>query len=118
MKTPKQIFGKNAEIIAVNFLKEKGYEVLVCNYRYKKAEIDIIAKKDTLLLFVEVKARSTYQFGSPEDFVSLTQQKQIIMAAEEFIDKLKWVHNVRFDIISVLIDDYKHEIIHLEDAFY
>ena len=64
-----QQFGALAEKLAATFLQKKGFTILEHNYRYQKAEIDIIAKKNNLLVFVEVKARSGGDFGYPETFV-------------------------------------------------
>ena len=79
-----QTFGKLGEDKAAAFLLEKGYEIVVRNHRHKKSEIDLICKKDGLLIFVEVKTRSSKAFGEPETFVSPSQQKAIVRAAEAY----------------------------------
>ncbi len=61
--------GKKGEELAVNHLEENGYEILERNWVFQKAEIDIIAQKDEVLAIVEVKTRSSLDFGSPQDFV-------------------------------------------------
>ena len=87
------------------------------NYRYSRSEIDMIASKDDLLIFVEVKARSNVSFGLPEQFVDEKKAKNIMKAAEQYIFEIDWNGNVRFDIISVIIKK-SIEIEHIEDAFY
>ena len=114
----KHILGKKGEIAAENYLIQKEYQILEKNWRYLKAEIDIIVQKDNFIVFVEVKTRSTEEFGSPETFVSNKQQKLIINAAHEYITKNEIDFEARFDIISILIKDKNTEIEHIEDAFY
>lgn len=103
--------------MACKFLEEAGYAILEKNYRYKRAEVDIIASKEKLLIFVEVKTRSDNRYGEPEDFVSDKKAALIINAADHFIYENNWLNDIRFDIISVTT---LPEIVikHFEDAFY
>jgi putative endonuclease len=111
--------GNWGEEKAADFLTAKGYEVLEKNYRYKHAEIDLIAKKDKMLVFTEVKTRSGTGFGMPEEFVNYTKAKLIMKAAENYIFDKDWHFDVRFDIVSILIlPDGRIDIRHIEDAFY
>lgn len=113
-----QKIGKKGENIAVEFLEKKNYQVLLKNYRYKKNEVDLIAIKNSLLIFVEVKLRSNLDYGMPEETVSEAQKKRIIETAEHYIIENNWQNDIRFDIISItnLNDSYKIE--HFEDAFF
>ena len=95
-----QRIGQLGEQYAVNLLIEKGYEILDRNYRYKRFEIDIIACKDSLLVFIEVKTRNSIAFGHPEEFVSPKQKNQIIEAADQYIFDNNWSENIRYDIIQ------------------
>ena len=113
-----QTFGKLGEEKAAAFLRNKGYEVLARNHRYKKSEIDLICQKDGLLVFVEVKTRSSRAYGNPETFVSESQQQAIIRAAEAYMDETNWGGDLRFDIIAIVSRGGEEEITHLEDAFY
>ena len=113
-----QNFGKLGEDKAASFLTEKGYEIVERNYRYKKSEVDIICKKENLLVFVEVKTRSNKNFGEPETFVSHSQQKAILRAAEEYMLQTNWPSDIRFDIIAIVINKDFEELTHLKDAFY
>ncbi|MBQ0740568.1 YraN family protein, partial [Aquimarina celericrescens] len=67
------VLGKKGEKLAIDFLVDKGYDILEKNYRYLKSEIDIIAQKDAIVVAVEVKTRSTPEFGNPQDFVKPKQ---------------------------------------------
>ena len=110
--------GKEGEDAATNFLLKKGHKILVRNYRFKKAEVDIISKEKDTVVFTEVKLRSAKIFGLPEEFV--TRKKKLLMkqAAEEFINQLGQETEIRFDIISVLKNKSNFEIVHIEDAFF
>jgi putative endonuclease len=69
--------GKKGEQLAIDFLIEKEYKILEKNYRFQKAEVDIIAQKDAVLAVVEVKTRSSNYFGNPQDFVNPKKNKTI-----------------------------------------
>lgn len=111
--------GNWGETKACEFLQNKGFEILEKNYRYKHTEVDLIAKKNKLLIFVEVKTRSGTGFGMPEEFVNRTKAKLVMYAAEHYIFEKNWVHDLRFDIISIIIlPDKSFKVNHIEDAFY
>lgn len=109
--------GNKGEQVACDFLLTKGFSIIGRNYRYRRAEIDIIAKKDKLLVFVEVKSRTNIQFGEPEASVSNKKASLIVAAAENYIIKADWLYDIRFDIISIRWGAQPF-ITHLEDAFY
>lgn len=111
------ITGNIGEQLASRFLEERGYEVLERNYRYKKAEIDIIAKKEKLLLFVEVKTRTSTLYGEPEESINQSKINLILSAAENFIETYNWLFDIRFDVIAI---HYTHPvgITHIQDAFH
>jgi putative endonuclease len=117
MKTNIEI-GNEGEQAACDHLLGKGYEVLQRNYKYRKAEIDLIVKHDNWLVFVEVKTRSSSFFGYPEEFVDRKKQLLIFEAAENYVYEKDWNGNVRYDIVSVMITRGKMEVYHIEDAFY
>lgn len=113
----KNIYGKKNEIIASNFLKQKGYKILEMNYKNKIGEIDIIAKDKDYLVFVEVKARFSRMFGDPTEAVNTTKQNKIRAVASVYLmQKRKTEANCRFDVIAVLGED-DADIRHIEDAF-
>ncbi len=107
--------GNKGERLAAEFLKEKGFEILECNYRYKKAEIDLIVQRENWVLFVEVKTRTSSLYGEPEDFVDAQKTSRIFDAAEEWIYSTDWRGHIRFDIISVKLGD-PPVVEHFEDA--
>jgi putative endonuclease len=109
--------GKQGEEEAARFLREKGYEILARNYRYQHAEIDLIARKNKLLVFAEVKTRTNLHYGNPEEFVNYTKARLIMKAAEHYIFSTDWWHDVRFDIVAVSIANNELRVKHIEDAF-
>lgn len=110
--------GADGEDAAAEYLMDKGYEVLERNYRYLKAEVDLIVRKDNWLVFVEVKTRSNNDFGFPEEFVDREKEENIFFAADYYMYKINWKGNVRYDIVSVLGTGFERELVHFEDAFY
>jgi len=117
-KTVKQIIGAKGEDFACRYLVDNGFEITERNYRYKRAEIDIIAQKDSLLLFLEVKTRKNNVFGYPEEFVSDRKVELFMEASENYTEKICWQGNIRFDIIALTINNSSFDLEHLEDAFY
>ena len=110
--------GKLGENIAEKYLTKEGHIILDKNWHFGKEELDIIARKDDIIIFVEVKTRESNAFGEPEEFVTRKKQKHIIRAANAYIEKKNLEMKVRFDVIAVLLDKEKHSIHHIEDAFY
>jgi putative endonuclease len=110
--------GKLGEELAVEFLRKNGYEILETNWTFQKAEVDIIAKKENILAIIEVKTRSSLDFGLPQDFVKPKKIQLLVKAVNEYVIANELDCEVRFDIIAVqkLANDFKIE--HLEDAFY
>ena len=110
--------GKKAEDLAAEFLIKSGYKILVRNFRYQKAEIDIIAEKDNLIIITEVKARSTDAFMLPQEAVNKRKISLIVSAANHYMEEFNKNQEVRFDIISVLPNEKGKLIIeHIIDAF-
>ncbi|WP_020597478.1 YraN family protein [Spirosoma panaciterrae] len=109
--------GRQGEAEAARYLREKGYEITAHNYRYQHAEIDLIAQKGKLLVFVEVKTRTNVSFGNPEEFVSYTKARLVMKAAEHYIFNTNWPFDVRFDIIAVTLSGNQWQVKHIEDAF-
>lgn len=112
-------FGRRGELLARKHLEDAGFEILDENWTFGKSEVDLIAFKSNLIIFVEVKSRSRVDYGYPEDFVSSAKQKLMVLAADEYIHLMDFEGEIRFDIISVLMDgkgDYT--IRHIEDAFW
>lgn len=111
--------GKRGEAIAADYLVEKGYELLEENWIHGKAEVDLIVYLNSQLIFVEVKTRSSNAFGEPEDFVGTAKQKQMALAAEEYIELMDHEGEIRFDVVSILFNtENNYTITHIEDAFW
>jgi putative endonuclease len=109
--------GNLGEQLACDYLSDKGFTIDDRNYRYRKGEIDIVARKERLMVFVEVKTRTNVSFGEPEQAVQAAKVKLILAAAEMYVQQVNWLHDIRFDIIAIHYKD-QPEIIHFEDAFY
>ncbi|CAN5240908.1 YraN family protein [soil metagenome] len=111
--------GRQGESLAKALLENSGYEILDENWTFGKAEIDLIAYKDKVIIFTEVKTRTGNYFGEPEDFVDARKQRLLVEAAGEYIYLMNHQGEVRFDIISVLFDKQNNYTIkHIEDAFW
>ena len=110
--------GVKGEILACEFLQQKGYSILEINWRFSHYEVDIIAQYQQTLIFAEVKTRSTDYFGFPEEAVDKEKQERLAKAADEYMEQNNLEMDVRFDIISIIIKNEKTEIIHLEDAIF
>jgi putative endonuclease len=110
--------GEKGEDLAAKMLEQKGYEVLDRNWRWGRYEIDIVAKKNNLIIVSEVKTRRSNYFGEPEEFVSVAQQKRLVASANEYIERFNLDLEVRFDIISIIYNSKQRKVHHIEDAFY
>jgi putative endonuclease len=110
--------GKAGEASALKFLQDAGHLILAQNYRHARAEIDIISKENNLIIFTEVKTRSSNFFGFPEQSVDRKKRKLIQLAAEEFLFQNKLDCEMRFDIISISLESGKPKIFHIKDAFF
>ena len=111
-------FGNWGEKIAIDFLIKKGYEIKETNWRFQKAEVDIIAQIESTLVAVEVKTRSTDYFGNPQDFIKPQKIKLIVKAVDEYVNRNDLDVNVRFDVIAIIKTNNATNIEHLEDAFF
>ena len=119
---PKPFFsslGERGERAACEFLRAKGYDILDKNYQCKIGEIDIIARRKERLVFIEVKTRTSGQFGSPQEAVGLKKQEKIFKLAQWYLKekKLKEIP-IAFDVVAVLWkEDRAPEIRLIMDAF-
>ncbi|RDV11754.1 YraN family protein [Pontibacter diazotrophicus] len=109
--------GQTGENRAAAYLLQQGYTIVRRNFRHRRAEVDIIAQKENLLIFVEVKTRSTDRYGYPEEAVNYRKEEMILNAAQAFIYKIDWQHDIRFDIIAITLNT-PVTIHHIEDAFH
>ena len=110
--------GKTGEKIAESFLIQKGLKILIKNYRNKFGEIDIVALDGDIVVFIEVKTRSNHHFGSPEEAVTHTKQKQICRAAKGYLLFYKLFESpIRFDVVAVTLKSDGPLINHIIAAF-
>jgi putative endonuclease len=110
--------GKEAEEMAVSYLVKNGYEILHCNWRYSRYEIDIIAKKNDLLKIVEVKSLQSAAIRYPEQSVTKKKFKDVLKAADQFLFRHQEYRHVQFDILSIVVSQYKPpEFFLIEDVF-
>ena len=111
--------GKWGEEYATQYLVREGYTIVARNWRYDRAEVDIICKKDEeTLVIVEVKTRNSDFFGDPQEFVTPGKIKQLIKATDAYVLQEDLDVEVRFDIIAVLKNKAQEELRHYENAFY
>ena len=110
--------GVKGEQIALQFLKNKDYKIIETNWRYEKDEVDIIAFDRDELVIIEVKTRSTSYFGDPSEAVDTTKEKNMIRAAEAYLELNNLDVDTRFDIISIVTNKSTTNIEHIKDAFY
>lgn len=111
-------FGNLAENLAAEFLLDKDYKILTRNFRYQRAEVDIIAELDDLIVVIEVKARSYDTLIEPQEAVTKKKIKAIVMCTDFFLNENSINKEVRFDIITVLPDEQGVlQLNHIEDAF-
>ncbi|MHC2990639.1 endonuclease [Pontibacter sp. HJ8] len=109
--------GSDGEDRAAAYLQQQGYGILLRNYKAGRGEVDIIAEKEGILVFVEVKTRANDLFGYPEEAVNNRKQQMLLNAAEAYIFKTGWQHDIRFDIVAITMSD-PPEVFHIEDAFH
>ncbi len=110
--------GHQGEQAAADFLEKKGYKILHRNWRYRRAELDIVAMDDKTLVFVEVKTRTDYTFSLPENAVDGKKQRLMTQAAIAYMHESGHEMAIRFDILSVILRGGIFYIDHLEDAFF
>lgn len=117
----KQTIGRKGEQIAREFLERSGYRIEATNWRFSRAEIDVVAKKGEVLVFVEVKTRTSVSklFGRPEDAVGYHKIKHLSEAAAAYMRETNHQWAIRFDIIGVLMPSSGDvEIRHFTDVFF
>lgn len=117
----KNRLGAGGELLAKKFLQDKNLKFVKNNYRYDRAEIDLIFEdeENKMLIFIEVKTRRNKNFGEPIESITAKKQKQIRKAAMGFISENSsyLLHDLRIDVISIMINSGKAEIDHIENAF-
>ncbi|MEX1188931.1 MAG: YraN family protein [Bacteroidia bacterium] len=109
--------GIKGEDLAVEWLEKNKFEILERNWKSRFEEIDVIAKKDGMLVIIEVKTRSSRVFGNPEESINLRKQRNLVQATESYIINKNSHLETRFDIISIILNKSTFEIQHIPYAF-
>ena len=111
-----KIKGRTGEDVACAYLKKKKYEIIERNFTTNVGEIDIVAAPDGYVVFVEVKARRSTEYGAPSEAVTYFKQRKISQVASQFLSKYRKLNfPVRFDVIEVYMDTMT--VNHIENAF-
>ena len=111
-----KIKGRTGEDVACAYLKKKKYEIIERNFTTNVGEIDIVAAHDGYVVFVEVKARRSTEYGAPSEAVTYFKQRKISQVASQFLSKYRKLNfPVRFDVIEVYMDTMTGN--HIENAF-
>ncbi|MBR3249937.1 MAG: YraN family protein [Clostridia bacterium] len=113
----RHIIGKYGEDVAVRFLEQKGYKIIERNFSCRQGELDIIARNNEYIVFIEVKTRSNFLYGTPIEAVGKNKQKHIFRVAKYYlhIHRLE-NHFVRFDVIEVFIDRGIAKVNHIKQV--
>ena len=113
------ITGNIGEALARGHLERQGFAIMETNWRRGKHEVDIIAYKEGLIVFAEVKTRRDLEHRTPEEFVDYKKQRAYVRMANDYVVKNQREEEVRFDIISVYIAPVPEDcyIEHIENAF-
>lgn len=118
MSNIRQLFGREGERLAEQYLKKKGYKLVERNYRCRAGEVDLIALDRRVVVFVEVKTRSNLSFGTPFEAVKPVKQRKMIHTAQFFLNA-KGLHEreARFDVVGVTWSNGAPMVEHIENAF-
>ena len=119
MKDGRRRLGAEGERAAKAFLRAKGFRILHENYTTPLGEIDLIAREREVVVFVEVKARRSLEFGPPQSSITLTKQRQIVKAAALFLERERLADTpCRFDVVAVTFSgEGRPEVLLIRDAF-
>ena len=109
--------GRLGENIANDFLKQKGFIIIALNWRHLHYEIDIIARHQNMLVFAEVKTRSTFKYGFPDESIDHKKENRLREAAKIYIEHKDLHNEIRFDIVSIVKNNFEEKVYHTTDAF-
>ena len=118
MRNRQQKLGETGEALAARKLIKAGYKIIETNYRTRLGEIDIIAKEDDTIVFVEVKSRRSVHFGNPKHAVTLQKQKKISMVALYYLKATgQSTARARFDVVTVISNRDRPQVEIIKNAF-
>jgi putative endonuclease len=110
--------GRTGEDLAASYLERHGWLIVARNVRYREGEIDIVARRNGVLAFIEVKTRRSAKYGAPAEAVTWTKQRRIrLLAARYLIEHHTAAEAIRFDVVDVARDGPGFRVMHIEDAF-
>ncbi len=111
----RRIFGNKAEDLAGKMLKGKGFKIISKQFKTRFGEIDLIATDGDEVVFVEVKARRTSDFGHPEESVTTTKLGKIMKVGDAFLKQKNWEHRMyRIDVVAITYGESEPEFHHIE----
>lgn len=116
-----KFLGDFGEKTATKYLRKNRYKILERNFETKYGEIDIIAEKDDVICFIEVKTRRNNKYGEARDAVNIFKQRKIISVAKYYMMNKNCDKNCRFDVIEVYLSESNKKIVkieHIENAFW
>jgi putative endonuclease len=118
MSKVRQLFGKDGERVAEQYLRKKGYTLVERNYRCRGGEVDLIVLDRKVIVFVEVKTRSGHSFGTPAEAVESRKQQRMVQAAQFFLNN-KGLHEreARFDVVGITWLKGAPHVEHIQNAF-
>ena len=117
MKTSTLILGRKGESLAAEFLQHNNHTIIDTNWRRGRHEADIVAYREGMLVFVEVKTRNSTAYGEPEEFVTLDKQRGYIRLANAYVMEHNREEEVRFDVIAIVMNSTGYRLQHFENAF-
>ena len=109
--------GRLGENIAKVVLKQRDFIIIAMNWRHLHYEIDIVARQQNILVFVEVKTRSTFKYGFPDESINHKKECRLREAAEIYIEQEDLHNEIRFDIVSIVKNNFEEKVYHIADAF-
>ena len=109
--------GKEGELIAFMVFQRDGFTILETNWKFRKAEVDIIAQKDGFLIFIEVKTRISKKYGKSSDAIDKKKISLYKDAVEGYLEQNPTELEIRFDVINIIIGKDETQIEHIPNAF-
>jgi len=120
VKEARRALGEQGEALAALHLEGLGFRIVARNHRCRRGEVDLIAERGELLVFAEVRARSTDRFGAPEETVGKEKQRRIVCAARDYLAGQSEARAIRFDVIAIVAapdSSSAPRVHHIPDAF-
>lgn len=112
------LLGHEGEDIAAKYLEQHGYVVQDRNWRCGHKDLDLVVTKDNTIVFVEVKTRTSTEWGDPQEFVTDRKIRRIVNSADAYLRYNQIDMDVRFDIISIVVERGEFKVEHIEQAFF